>query len=219
VTDVRSRIPQTWFREIGVPGPLGTTKEQTMPVRDLRPTFLSDLSRAHSGARAALEILEQSAGAVADKRVRALLNRQAGQARARIRDLGQIFALMAAEPQDLGCPATAGIRWELERFRLLNPTPEVLTATVLFAGLKIQHDGIAAVGLLVDQAVRLGRAEVARILSVVAGRERETMATIDRLIHQVLREMADDPVAEAGSGAVQPVGADHGGHRAGRAAG
>jgi ferritin-like metal-binding protein YciE len=176
-----------------------------MPVRDLRSTFLSDLSRAHSGARAALEILAQSAGAVADERVRTLLNRQAGQACARIRDLDRVFTLMAAEPQDLGCPATMGIRWELDRFRLLDPTPEVLTATVLFAGLKIQHDGIAAVGLLVDQAVRLGRAEVARILSAVAGRERETMATIDRLIHQVLREVADDPNAEAGSAAAPPV--------------
>jgi ferritin-like metal-binding protein YciE len=180
-----------------------------MTVHSPEAAFLFDLSLVHAGERVALQILEEGAGEVADDRARAMLTQHADQTRAQIGDLEQVFSLFGVQPQAMGCPATDGIRQELDLFRYQDPAPQVLTTMNLFASLKIQHNEIAAYGLLIDKAVLLGQLEAARILTTIAGQAAETAAKIGRLIHELLLEMVRDSESAAEAAAAGGGPAPH----------
>jgi ferritin-like metal-binding protein YciE len=167
-------------------------EEHPMTVHSPEDAFLFDLSLACAGERTALQILEEGAGEVADERARAVLIQHAEETRAQIRGLEQVFSLFDAQPRALSCPAMEGIQQELDLFRQQDPAPQLLTATNMFANLRIQHDEIAAYGLLIDKAVLLGQLEAARILTTIAKQEEVTAAKIERLIHELMLEMVRD---------------------------
>lgn len=183
-----------------------------MTVQSPKGALLFDLSLAYAGERTALQILEVGAGEVADERARALLTRYAGETRAQIRDLQQVFSPFDAQPQPMSCPATEGIRYELDMFRQQGPAPQVLTSMTLFAGLKVAHNKIATYGWLIDKAVLLGQLEAAQILTTIVEQEQETATTIGRLIYELLLEMVRD------SGSATEIAAAGGGGAAAHAA-
>jgi ferritin-like metal-binding protein YciE len=179
-----------------------------MAVDNHRDALLFDLSLARAGERTALEMTEQGAGEVTDDRARTLLNEKAEETREKIAGLDQVFTLLGAQPQDLACPSMEGIRQELTMFRQQNPTPQFLTATILFKSNKADHTKLATYGLLVDKAIMLGQIQAAQILTTAEKAVKESSARIERLIHELLLEsIADAPdvtieLAAAGGGAV-----------------
>jgi ferritin-like metal-binding protein YciE len=151
---------------------------------------LSDLSLAHVREHTSLEVLEQGAHETADQRARALITRHTGRTQDRIRGIEQIFALLAAELPELRNPAMDSVRQELNLFRRQDPPPELRTAMILFAHLRIQHDDIGGYADLADRAVLLGRMEASCILTALAKQAEEAAAEIERLVPELLSEMA-----------------------------
>jgi ferritin-like metal-binding protein YciE len=151
---------------------------------------LSDLSLAHVREHTTLEVLEHGAQEIADQRARALVTRHMGRTQDRIRGVEQVFALLAADLPELRNPAMESIRQELNLFRRQDPPPELRTAMILCAHLRIQHDDIGGYAELADRAVLLGRTEASCILTALAKQAGEAAAEIERLVPELLIEMA-----------------------------
>lgn len=187
-----------------------------MPIQSPQEAFLYDLSLVYAGERTGLDIIERETGEVSDGRARTLLNRQAEQCRAQMRAIEDVFASLGARPQAVRCPVKEGVRQEIDMCRQQDPTPHILTATILAGSMKLRQDDMVAYGLCLDKAIMLGELQAAQVLSTILKQEQDVAVEAERLIHEMALESIGGPetaieVARSGGGAVPQAAA-----RAGR---
>ena len=107
-----------------------------------------------------------------------------------IQRLESVFGMLGQEAKSVTCEAINGILKEAKEVASDIADPEVLDAGLLASAQAVEHYEITRYGTIVSLAKRLGRPEIAGVLSLTLGEEKETDRKLTALAETEVNQQA-----------------------------
>ena len=159
-------------------------------LRSLRDLYVNELKDLYSAENQILKALPKMAQAASSSQLQQAFNDHLEQTRGHVQRLDTIFDRLGTKPTGKKCKGVEGLIEESKEEMLENMEPDVMDASLIVAGQKVEHYEIAGYGSTRTHAQLLGEREAAQLLQQTLDEEGETDKRLTRLAESVINREA-----------------------------
>lgn len=169
-----------------------------MAVQDMQGLLKHELGDLLYAEKVFLKGLKQMSKEASNSFIRDRIVRHAEETQDQITNLERAFETIGSKPRALKCDAALGLDEERKSFREEEPSPEVLEAFNLGAGLRVEHYEIAGYRSAIAIAKQTGNDQCAWLLQQNLDQEVAMATFLEQSAPNALAELGDmlDDVAE-----------------------
>jgi ferritin-like metal-binding protein YciE len=161
--------------------PRATSKETTMPTKDLNALFLDTLKDIYYAEKQIYKSLPKMAKAAASEQLRAAFEKHHDETEGQIERLEQVFELLGKAARGKKCDAIEGILDEGKEIMEEYEDQPALDAGLLAAAQAVEHYEISRYGTLKSWATKLGMKDAAKLLDQTLTEEKKTDETLTKI--------------------------------------
>lgn len=150
--------------------------------------FLHELSDMLDVERRLLDALEEQAEGASNPQLQKAFSAHRAQTEKQVQRLEQIFEQLGEQPEQTECKGLTGLLEELETFKALDPSPDILDVFSIGAAMKVESYEADAYQSLILLAEEMEHTKAARLLQQNLKEEQATWKKLDGLAKKIKPE-------------------------------
>jgi len=175
-----------------------------MPINSLQEKFTHELADIYDAEHQFLKGQEELLQNATDPKLKEMLTQHIEETRQQIKNLEQVFSLLAEQPRREMCDGARGLVSEGQKLIREIPNQEVLRdCAIVGAANKVEHYEISTYRGLITGAELTGQQEVADLLEQNLQQEERTAERLEQSLTQFLQQAAQVEGTRAGDAQAQ----------------